>query len=348
MVVSTFNKNAESERNMEKKKHSVKKVLLILLAVILLLAVFDIIMTKIYAQNIPHRFANAEDGRALMLANTDYYEHYTQNDIDFRLRKTGGTMDELLEASADSVKEFGLLEKYSIDRRFAKMSRTLKKKGYNLPKTDEIVLIAADMTLESNVSGYTHGTEIYLNAGTVKIFAFMDLIPGQNFLDELLWHEMFHCLTRCDSEFRAQMYSLIHFTVADHDFEFPPCLKEKYSSNPDVEHHNAYASFHIDGKDIDCFPVYIYTKDYAEAKSDRDDGAAVVLVPIDGTDTYYEKEQASNFDEIFGTNTYYVIDPEECLADNFKLAMLYGMKGKNGSGYPNPEIIQGIIDIVSR
>ena len=57
-----------------KRKNSVKKVLLILLAVILLLAVSDIIMTKIYAQNIPHRFANAEDGRALMLANTDYYD----------------------------------------------------------------------------------------------------------------------------------------------------------------------------------------------------------------------------------------------------------------------------------
>ena len=36
------------------------------------------------------------------------------------------------------------------------------------------------------------------------------------------------------------------------------------------------------------------------------------------------------------------------MADNFKLAMLYGMKGKTGNGYPNPEIIQGIIDIVSK
>ena len=331
-----------------KRKRSIKKALLILLAVILLLAVYDIIMTKIYAQNIPYRFASAEDGRTLMLANTDYYDNYTQNDIDFRLKKTGGTMDELLQKSADSVEEFGLIEKYSINRRFAKMSRTLKRNGYQLPKTDEIVLIAADMTLESNVSGYTHGTEIYLNRGTVKIFAFMDLIPGQKLLDELLWHELFHCLTRCNPEFRKQMYSLISFTVADHDFEFPPCLKEKYSSNPDVEHHNAYATFNIDGKDIDCFLIYIYTKNYAEVQSDREDCSAVVLAPIDGTDTYYEREQASNFDEVFGTNTYYVIDPEECMADNFKLAMLYGMKGRTGNGYSNPEIIQGVIDTVSQ
>lgn len=32
------------------------------------------------------------------------------------------------------------------------------------------------------------------------------------------------------------------------------------------------------------------------------------------------------------------------MADNFTYAMLYGMKGNDGNGYPNQEIIQGIID----
>lgn len=63
---------------------------------------------------------------------------------------------------------------------------------------------------------------------------------------------------------------------------------------------------------------------------------------------YYTKEQASNFDEVFGTNTGYTIDPEECMADNFADAMQYGLEGKNGQGYPNPEIILGVIDIVSK
>ncbi len=75
---------------------------------------------------------------------------------------------------------------------------------------------------------------------------------------------------------------------------------------------------------------------------------ATVLVPVDGTDVYYTREEASNFDEVFGTNTGYVTDPEECMADNFAYAMLYGMKGNDGNGYPNPEIIQGIIDYLKR
>ena len=69
-----------------------------------------------------------------------------------------------------------------------------------------------------------------------------------------------------------------------------------------------------------------------------------VLVPIDGTDTYYLPEQASNFYEVFGNNTDYLLDPEECMADNFKYAMYFGIEGQDGQGYPNPEIIQGIID----
>ena len=63
---------------------------------------------------------------------------------------------------------------------------------------------------------------------------------------------------------------------------------------------------------------------------------------------YFTKDQASDFDKIFGTNTDDVTDPEECLADNFAYAMYYGVDGPNGQGYPDPEIIRGLIDMVSR
>ena len=73
-----------------------------------------------------------------------------------------------------------------------------------------------------------------------------------------------------------------------------------------------------------------------------------VLVPVDGTDKYYTTGQASNFDDVFGRNTPYTCDPEECLADNFSYAMTYGIEGIDKNGYPDPEIIQGIIDIMSK
>ena len=70
------------------------------------------------------------------------------------------------------------------------------------------------------------------------------------------------------------------------------------------------------------------------------------LVPTDGTDKYYTPEDTENFDEIFGKNTGYVIDPEECMADNFGYLIAYGLEGPDGKGYPNPEIITSIEDIL--
>ena len=140
---------------------------------------------------------------------------------------------------------------------------------------------------------------------------------------------------------------MIHFTVADSDIAITSCVAEYCLSNPDVEHHDSYATFIIDGQEIDCFTAWIKTKQYDEGSSGWRDYETTALIPIDGTDIYYTREQASNFYEVFGENTQYVIDPEECMADNFKYAMLYGISGKDGKGYPNPEIIQGIIDVVS-
>ena len=60
-----------------------------------------------------------------------------------------------------------------------------------------------------------------------------------------------------------------------------------------------------------------------------------------------EEMVAEDFIEVFGDNTDYVIDPEECMADNFGYALTYGMDGPTGGGYPNPEIIEGIFAILS-
>ena len=330
---------------MKTGKTIVKRIILIAAAVIVVLIACDICMTEINAKKIPHRFASAEEGRELLLSSTEYYDHFTQIDIDIRMKKSGATMDELLKASTDEIRNFNIFEKYLMDRRIAKMARSLKKNHYELPKLEEIIYIKTDMAVEMGASGYTHGNEIYLNSANIMF----SVIPGAGeYFDHLLWHELFHCLTRNNPDFRADMYSLIHFTVEDSDYELPPCVREKFLSNPDVEHHDAHASFIIDGQEKECFVAWIATMDYSEAQSSSESMTATALIPIDGTDVYYTKEQASNFDEVFGTNTGYTIDPEECMADNFADAMQYGLEGKNGQGYPNPEIILGVIDIVSK
>ena len=335
----------ESKKEKRPGKHIFGKIILAAIGALLIWLTGDICITEISAARIPHRFASAEEGRDRLLANTEYYSRMTQTDMDFRLGHENAAQDELLERSTAEIRDYNIIEKYLVDRRIAKMARKLAKFGYEIPLPEEITFIKSDMSVEiMTAGGYTHGTDIYLNSVNI---AFSVLPGASQYFDKLLWHELFHCLTRNDPDFRAQMYSLIHFTVTDTDFELPPCVRERYLSNPDVERHDSYAAFLIDGREVDCFLVWITTTDYSETRPGTGPNRIAVLVPIDGTDVYYTQDQASNFDAVFGTNTGYVTDPEECMADNFAYAMYYGTDGQDGQGYPNPEIIMGVIDLVS-
>ena len=118
------------------------------------------------------------------------------------------------------------------------------------------------------------------------------------------------------------MYQIIGFTAQDEDFAIPESVKEYFISNPDVEHHDSYATFVIKGEPVKCFTAFVTTKHF-EKEGDRFfDSATTALVPIDGTDKYYTPEDADNFGYLFA----------------------YGMEGPEGKGYPNPEIITSIED----
>ena len=299
--------------------------------------------------HIPHRYASADEGRELMLANKEYYAGFSQNDLDYRMQKTGATMDEYLAFASEQVLDFTGPETEAIDSYMEKMEKSLEDNGYELPPLDEIVFIKTTMEEEGGAGGYTHGTQIYLGGLVVNMFIMGELLPEYaETAEQILWHEIFHCLTRNNPEFRKDMYSLIGFTVTGTDYELPAGVFEYHISNPDVEHHDSYATFVIDGKEVDCFTDFVTTKHYDEAKTSYMAVGTTALVPIDGTDISYTPGQASNFNEVFGRNTEYVIDPEECLADNFSYAMIYGMEGPSGNGYPDPGIIEGIIGYVKR
>ena len=290
---------------------------------------------------IPYRFASAEEGRELMLANTEYFDSITPNKIGFVMHDNNVTHDEYTAFAAQQVQDWTDAEKELIDRCMAIVEASFTDNGWRLPPLETVVFIRTTMQEEGGAFGYTHGTQIYLSG---ELAQYATLAPEQVDVPiaTVLAHELFHCLTRCNPDFRRDMYSIIHFTVEDEDYELPASVKEYYIANPDVEHHNSHATFMIDGKEMECYTAFVTTKHCENEEESFMNFGVTALVPVDGTDTWYTVEQASNFDEVFGTNTGYVIDPEECLADNFSYAVIYGEKGPEGNGYPNPEIIEAI------
>ena len=194
------------------------------------------------------------------------------------------------------------------------------------------------------MSAYTHKTEIYVSDSLLKKSESMPL----KFCDTIA-HELFHCLTRASPSFRSKMYGLIGFTVTGADHAFSPAIREMILANPDVEHMDNYATFTIDGMKRKCELIVLYTKTWAEASAEAGQDASFfkfnesVLVPIDALDTYYPVSKVSDFMDVMGRNTDYVFAPEECLADNFSYAVVYGM---NGRKYGTPKLIADIIALL--
>ena len=289
---------------------------------------------------IDYSFATKEEGIEYRMSNTEFFNGLTQNDLDYRMQKKGATLEEFIEFSKAQIRDFTDQEKEVVDYNMWRLEKDLELKGLTLPEHTSIVFVKTTMEDEPNEYAYTHATQIYLS----EYFLEDAKSFGDDGVDPLyyLYHELFHCLTRNNPEFRRDMYEIINFTVQDEEYVIPPSVKEYFYSNPDVEHHNSYATFNINGEDIKCFATAITTKHFETEGDNFHWNSTTALVPIDGTDIYYLPEDASNFYDVFGYNTDYNIDPEECMAENFSMAMYYGVGDL--SFFDSPEIIEAIYD----
>ena len=285
-----------------------------------------------------YRYADAEEAARLLLSNRDYYENLTQNDLNFRMQKLDATLRELEDFAAAQTRDFTDAEKARIDRSMAAIMKTAEARGYALPPVDDIVFAKTTMAEECNAAAYTHGTQIYIGEAEFNYYLKADDADQAEF-DVLVAHELFHCLTRNHPDFRAAMYGVLGFTVVENDYEIAPEIRERMIANPDVEHHNSYAAFDIDGKLTNCVVLFTTVKPFEKPGDSFFDGVVTGLVPIDDMTTMYTSDDAANFLEVFGENTDYVIDPEETLADNFADLMIYGLDGK---AYKTQEIVQAI------
>ncbi len=291
------------------------------------------------------RFSDAKEGAEFITGNTDFLNGLNQNDLCYRMQKNDATLEEYITFAANQTLDFTEEEKVAVVAGMQEIMNICGRNDYVLPDIGEITFVKTTMEEEGGgISAYTHDTQIYLQ----DVFLLYLQSENQSLLEQgicLLAHELFHCLTRNDVQFRKDMYEIIGFSIQEEEFEFSSEIQEKMISNPDVGKHNSYATFRIEGQDRECAMVVTATRPFEKSGDSMWQIVNVGLVPIDDLSVMYSTEQAENFWEVIGRNTDYILDPEEIMADNFSYAIMYGVDGEK---YDSPEIIQAICEYLKK
>lgn len=286
------------------------------------------------------RFATAEEGQQRMRDRTLFHDQITESILPFFLQKKGGTLEEYIEYSEEQVMDFTPEEEKRVTDTLVWLKDALEAHGLRLPDPGEITFVKTTGQEAVGSAGYTSEGTVFL-----AWFTFPPEYYSDEMFREIVVHELSHCLSRLFPEYRQALYSLIHFTVLDQDIEIPEAIREQIIANPDVEHHNSYATFTVDGEQKDCYLVFLTDSIFEKVGDNFFSGMYSGIVPLDGSKVSRVGE-VDDFWEVVGENTGYVEDPEEAMASNFAFAITHLDNGYDD--FKNPEILEGIVDFLKK
>ena len=190
-----------------------------------------------WTTQITAHFATVEEGQQLMRGRTLFHDQITDETLDFFLQRKGGTLEEYIDYSADQVMAFTPEEEQRVNDALAWLQEQLGKNGLRLPDPGTITFVKSTGNETLGAAGYTSEGTIFLGW-----FVYSPEYYPDDLFRQIIIHELSHCLSRLYPEYRQALYSLVHFTVLDQEIDVPEEIRSKIIANPDVEHHNSYAT----------------------------------------------------------------------------------------------------------
>jgi hypothetical protein len=290
------------------------------------------------------RFVSLGEGRELIGTSDDWVRSFGPLDFQMRLdSKEPVSEAEFLDFARDQVLAWDDAEIAKMTDVIASVQGKLAALDLHLNLPDEILLVQTTGHEEGDMGAYTRGKFIVIPE------ARMSAAVGQ--IEELMLHELFHVMTRHDPDVRKPLYEIIGFTHGG-AFEYPAELVPLKITNPDAYHFDSYVELTA-GEDAVLVTPLTLSKSEAYVgggimgsvvvkflRIEVKDGA---MTPVrgDGELVLYGMNEVQGYVEKIGKNTFYIIHPEEIMADNFSLAM------RQVKPIATPEILEGIVAVLS-
>lgn len=293
-----------------------------------------------WTTEITAHFATVEEGRQLMRDRTFFHNQINEYALEFFLQRKGGTLEEYIEYSEDQVQAFTPEEEERINEALSWLHDLLEDHHLRVPDIGPVTFVKTTCMEALGTAGYTTGGTVFLHGIALS----PDIYSDQAFRT-LLVHELSHCFSRKSPEYRRGLYSLVGFTVADHEFDLPDEIRNRFIANPDVERHDSYATFTIGGEKKDCFLAFMSDAVFENPGDTFIMGMYSAVVPLDGSGVC-RTDDVEDFWETVGRNTAYVEDPEELMATNVAYALVSLEQGYES--YQTPELLEKIIAFLGK
>jgi len=264
------------------------------------------------------RFADVRDGIEALTKRDDFVASLSPFDRQVRLKTDRDVSEqELLAYIPMHVLPWTAGDRALLTPIIESMAKKLA--DWKLPLPPVVLLVKTDGQEDSRAA-YCRGAAIVLPANMLL----------NKRLDKILPHELFHVLSNQNLELRQKLYNSIGFQKCN-EVALPGPLADRKITNPDAPLNNQYITVVQDGRTMELMPV-LFSKAprydparggtlfaYLEFKLMALENAGGVrrAAVVNGEPVLYEPGSVPGFAEQVGTNTDYIIHPEEILADNF-------------------------------
>lgn len=257
-------------------------------------------------------FVSKEEGAKLMGTSDEYSRTLSKYDVASRTQNPSNSQEQqYLAFAAAQAQQWEENEIAVLKIKIMQVKEKIENLGLKLNFPNEIKLVKSSLQEEGGVISYTRTNYIVMKGDVTEDF---------------IIHELFHILTRYNTDKRDEMYKTINFNKSNR-ITYPEAIKDRIITNPDAPFLEHTITLTIDGMKREAVFILHAESDYESGSFFNQmkqklmlvEGAANDKEPIliDGQPILLDFSAASDLKDKIGRNTDYTLHPEEILADHF-------------------------------
>ncbi len=270
--------------------------------------------------NVTIQVADSADAARFITQKDDYTASFSTFDVQGRFRdKENHTEAEYLALAGKQMRTWTAAELEKIKNAFEEIATALREGKMKVELPDTVLFIKSTCMEEFGAGGYTRKNAIIIN-------------KDEGVSTGLVAHELFHVLSRHNAALRDKLYENIGFKPCNR-IDVSKAMNGLNITNPDCPVISHYVT--VDGEDM---VLVLHSKKlYDGGKVFEEDYIDISLLVVAGDDknkkpllkdgkaVTYKLDEKMQLFSIIGSNTPYVLHPEEVCAEHFS-ALVTGQK----------------------